>query len=393
MSQVSSVCENGILKLTLIGKIDTTTANGVEKDIDAAREAAGEYSEVVVDMQDVTYVSSSGLRVILRLRKSEENLKLVNVTSEVYEVLEMTGFAEMIPVEKALRRLSIDGCDVIGKGAKGTVYRLNQDTIIKVYQEGTRREEIDNERNLARKAFVLGVPTAISFDVVRVGDKLGVVFELLNAKALSELMAESDEMFDKYAKIYTDLLKQIHEIEVDEEVRDVKPLIESWLDTARVVLEDEEYNQIKKIIDAVPVSNTLLHCDYHTNNVMVQDGELLLIDMDTLSRGNPIFDLANVFATYVGFGEVNPAIVEKFIHLPYDKACKVWEDFIPEYMGDVGEEEIKRVKDAAELLGYLRVLRHNIRRGALENDVEKEKVEVALSNLRKILSNVNSVAV
>jgi hypothetical protein len=52
--------------------------------------------------------------VIIRLSKTEPTLRLVNVSSAVFEVLEIAGFAEMIPVEKAFHTLSIEGCEMIG---------------------------------------------------------------------------------------------------------------------------------------------------------------------------------------------------------------------------------------------------------------------------------------
>ena len=55
---------------------------------------------------------------------------------------------------------------MIGKGAKGIIYKYDDDTIIKVYKNSDSLPEINRERDLARKAFILGVPTVIPFDVV-----------------------------------------------------------------------------------------------------------------------------------------------------------------------------------------------------------------------------------
>ena len=49
------------------------------------------------------YISSAGLRIILRLIKSKRSVKMINVSPEVYEVFEVTGFTEMMTVEKAFR--------------------------------------------------------------------------------------------------------------------------------------------------------------------------------------------------------------------------------------------------------------------------------------------------
>ena len=117
-------------------------------------------------------------------------LAIVNASPEVYEIFEMTGFTEMMPVSRAYRRVSVDGCEVIGQGANGKVYRLDPETIIKVYLNPNSLPDIHWERELARKAFVLGIPTAIPYDVVKVGGRIRAPsFELLNAKSFGSLIA------------------------------------------------------------------------------------------------------------------------------------------------------------------------------------------------------------
>ena len=59
---------------------------------------------MVLDAEKLEYISSAGLRVILRLRKQEPELAIVNASPEVYEIFEMTGFTEMMPVSRAYRR-------------------------------------------------------------------------------------------------------------------------------------------------------------------------------------------------------------------------------------------------------------------------------------------------
>ena len=129
--------------------------------------------------------------MLLRLKKAHNGFKIINCKPEVYDIFDMTGFVEMMEISKAYRELSIDGCEVIGEGANGIVYRTDPDTIVKVYKNHDALEEIHNERELARKAFVMGIPTAIPYDVVKVGDYYGSVFELLNAKSFRKKRAVS----------------------------------------------------------------------------------------------------------------------------------------------------------------------------------------------------------
>ncbi|MCR5430476.1 MAG: anti-sigma factor antagonist, partial [Eubacterium sp.] len=169
MTEIKGIMNEDTLTISLDGRIDSTNAEDVEKQITEIREA-NDYKNIIIDAQKLDYISSAGLRIILRIRKEEDGLKIVNVSSDVYEIFEMTGFSEMIPIEKAYRELSVDGCEVIGQGANGKVYRIDPETIIKVYKNPDALPEIKKERELARTAFVLGIPTAIPYDVVRVGD-------------------------------------------------------------------------------------------------------------------------------------------------------------------------------------------------------------------------------
>ncbi len=197
---MNATMENGILKAALSGHIDSGNAPAVESELMALREREP-HDGMVLDLKELTYISSAGLRVVLRLRKLEPQFKLVNVSAEVYEILDMTGFTEMMTVEKAYRELSVEGCEVIGRGANGTVYRIDKDTVVKVYRDADCLPDVQRERELARKAFVLGIPTAIPYDVVRVGESYGSVFELLNSRSFSKLIAADPAGMDKYVDL------------------------------------------------------------------------------------------------------------------------------------------------------------------------------------------------
>ena len=184
--------ENGTLTVLLSGRVDSANTEEQENTLNAII-AGNSFENLVLDMENLEYISSAGLRMVLRARKAQPSLKIINTSPEVYEIFDITGFTEMMPVEKAYRRLSVDGCEVIGKGAKGTVYRYDAETVVKVYKDADSLPAIKKERELARKAFVLGVPTAIPYDVVRVGDSYGSVFELLNAESYSSLIAKNPE--------------------------------------------------------------------------------------------------------------------------------------------------------------------------------------------------------
>ncbi len=163
------------VRIELKGRIDSNNAAEVEQDL-AQKLGGSERCPVELDAQALEYISSAGLRVLLRLRKSHPDMSIINTNSEVYEILEMTGFTEMMKVEKAYKVVSVEGCEEIGRVANGTVYRIDSDNVVKVYNNADALDDIQHEREVARLALLLGIPTAISYDVVRVGESYGSVF-------------------------------------------------------------------------------------------------------------------------------------------------------------------------------------------------------------------------
>ena len=355
---------DGVLTIFLSGRVDSSNAEAVERELQSLI-AANRADKLVLDAEDLAYISSAGLRVILRLRKANASLKIVNASSEVYDIFEMTGFTEMIPIEKAYRRLSVEGCEVIGQGANGKVYRLDPDTIIKVYLNPDSLPDIHRERELARKAFVMGIPTAIPYDVVKVGEGYGSVFELLSAKSFAKLLIADPANLDMCVKLSVELLKKIHGTELKKgDMPDMKAVALGWADFLADYLPAEQYEKLHSLIAAVPDDNHMLHGDYHIKNVMLQNGETLLIDMDTLCLGHPVFEFASIFLAYVGFGEVDHEVSGRFLGIPYEMGAEFWNKTLRLYFDTDDEAKCEEIANKAKVVGYARLMRRTIRRNA-----------------------------
>ena len=121
----------GKATLTLVGRLDTSAAQALSAELEQRLSESGTIESLVVDADGLEYISSSGLRVLLSLTKRYNDFRIIGVQPAVYDVLAMTGFTKIMNVERAMRRLCVDGCEVIGIGGVGTVYRLDDETIIK----------------------------------------------------------------------------------------------------------------------------------------------------------------------------------------------------------------------------------------------------------------------
>ena len=384
---MNSKFENNTLTIYLEGNVDTNNAEQIGQEIDNIRNNNPEGS-FVIDAENLKYISSAGLRQILRLKKKEKDFRIINCSSEIYEIFDMTGFAEMMDIQKAYRKISVDGCEKIGEGSNGIVYRLNPDTIIKVYKNSDALDDIKRERELAKTALVLGINTAIPFDVVKVGDLYGSVFELLSAKSLTKLIVSEPENKDKYIKIFADMLKEIHNTQIKPgTLPEVKKTAISWVEWLKPHIPAETFDKLLKLVSAVPDRDTMIHGDYHTNNVHYQNGESILIDMDTLSVGHPVFEFASIYLAYIGYGLIDHSKVSEFLKLDWDTAGYVWEKLVDLYFEDKDEAFKESVKEKAKVIGFTRMLRRTIKR---EPD-NKALIDCSLQNLIELVNKVDSL--
>ena len=379
------------VKISLSGRIDSNNASRVEADILSRLPGAGK-AAVDLEAGGLEYISSAGLRVILHLKKLYPELKITNVSSEVYEILDMTGFTEIMQVDKAYREVSIEGCEEIGRGANGKLYRIFQDTVVKVYKNANALEEIRHEREMAKLALVLGIPTAISYDVVRVGDSYGSVFELLNARSFAKILAKEPEKMDWCVQEYVKMLQRIHGTLVPAgKLPDMKETVLGWARFMQDYLPEEAGKKLLSLVEAVPHDDHMIHGDYHTKNLELQDDEVLLIDMDTLAVGYPIFELGSMFNSFVGFSELNHEVIQKFQGFSFEIGSAFWHKALAAYLGTNCETKIREVEDKARIIGYTRLIRRTIRRYGLEDEARRAEVELWRKNLIELLEKTDTL--
>ena len=344
--------EGDSVTLILAGRLDTATSAKAGADIERALATVPVISRLTCDAGQLEYISSSGLRILLSLAKRYKDFRITEVQSLVYEVLDTTGFTKIMTVERALRQLSVEGCEVIGVGGVGTVYRLDGDTIIKVFREGTTIEEVRREITMSKEAFVMGMPTAISFDVVRVGCQYGLVYELLQADTLSACIKREPGRIDEFARKYAELFHQLHAIEVPGG-SSVPCAIERERQQIRHIrryFPQESIDLMLRIVDAIPNANRLLHLDLQTKNAMVQNGELMLIDMGEVGYGHPLLDLGHAYSAMVTLvGDY-----DKIIGMPRELGQKLWSRAIDYYLEGMPAEVVKQRKAQIEVVSCVR---------------------------------------
>ena len=367
----------------LSGKIDSSNSSIFEEDIFRFIKE-NNLDEVILDLQDLLYISSAGLRVILHLKKDIKNISLINVSPEVYEILSITGFNEMMNVEKALREINIDNASIIGQGAHGIVYKVADDTIVKVYNPTETIEDIRREIELARWAFIRGIPTAIAYDVVRVNDRYGAIFELLNAKSTSDYINASEDNLNDFVLKSFKLMKRIHNIVVKDDILpNMKSKTIKQLEGLKDIFDEKQYNKLSKIVNEVADSNNLLHGDFHLKNILLCDEELMLIDMDTLCKGDPIFELGTIFNSYYEFPSIDEEAAH-FLGIDSKTAFKIYEKTLALYLEDINDKDYE---NRARILGCIRIMDY-IKRHS-EKQIREKVSNACLKDILETLEKID----
>ncbi len=256
-----------------------------------------------------------------------------------------------------LRTISLDGCELLGIGKNGTVYKLDDETIVKVNDKrDTSLDGVKREHDNARNAFIGGIPTAITYDIVKAGEHYGSVYELVNAKTVAELIMADHGLINDFAVREAKLLRKLHSTEFAEGVFPYrKEAFMQRIDALSELIEPDEQALLVRMLDALPKRNTYIHGDYHHKNIMLYKGELLLIDMADSSLGHPMYDLMNVYMAGMMNSEREIGYTQRTT-LTREDAMSEWAHFCRAYLDTDDEKRIASFEKAVAFYAEFRWL-------------------------------------
>lgn len=94
------VLKDKILTLYFEGELNSFNSEDVENEIENILNSNDNYKKLVLDLEKLRYISSAGLRIIVKLKQENDDLKLVKVPEGVYDVFEMVGFQNIVEIER-----------------------------------------------------------------------------------------------------------------------------------------------------------------------------------------------------------------------------------------------------------------------------------------------------
>lgn len=341
------------LKIEVCKRIDSNNSGEFSKELEQL-ENNYDINSIVLDMTNTEYLSSSGLRVLLSTKKKYENTSLIGVDSGLYEILDITGMTQIMKCERKIKEYSIDGLEMIARGSTARIYRVDSDTILKVFTSDFDEPKIRREMEVSKEAFVSGIATAIPYEIVKVGDSFGTIYEMVKADTLSVTMHKSNEMNIEWSKKFANFIKEMHKVKLDtNKFLRSKDRYEGWEKVVLSMVDEESGKIYSELIDSIPEAETFIHGDCHPNNIMIQNGELLLIDMGEASYGSPIGDLMTFGGVRLLADFVPDEVALSLIGMTTSEVKTSWETFVKEYF-NVDGEEYEKINNTLMLYSCIR---------------------------------------
>ena len=344
------------------GTIDATNADLFREELEKGIEE-NEGKLPIIDGRDLLYISSAGLRALLKVSKSlPYKLHIGNLSEAVYEIFNVTGFTEILSVigpddsnahsdllRVNLPEVDVSECTLISKGAYYDVYRVDDETLLRLYSHEVSYDFIISNKSATENAFKLGVPVSITYEVVRgrnfdneneVGERCGILLEMSSDTTLLDLMKKDREHLADYAKELAQWTQKINSFDVRSlpfgyTIRSQRTLLNRLIEMD--VLKKPEVAKLGKVLENIPSGTTYVHHDLTPRNIMVNNkGEYIVYDAYMSACGHPIQDIATICYHF----KILPELGIKAQAEGFDNSeCELfWRTYLSAYLGSDDEE-------------------------------------------------------
>lgn len=190
--------------------------------------------------------------------------------------------------------VNLDNLTMIGKGYAAEVYK-DGDKVIKLYHAKVPKETVLHYYHLANHTMKLNLPVVKNYGFVTAKGRYGIVFDFYSGTSFDNYFSKTKKEQYDCSELMGKMLKELHSI----------PLCEcahKYTDSGLIayirdlhILPDDKMNTLITMIDNLPGPKVMVHGDYHEGNIMIDNNGPILIDLDTLCKGNPILDLGYVY--------------------------------------------------------------------------------------------------
>lgn len=256
-----------------------------------------------------------------------------------------------------MKEISLYGLEEIGRGTMSTIYKIDEDRVVKIYGADTTLEEIEYNKKLSDELVAGGVPVVNSYEIVRAGDRYGIVMELLGPDTVAKAVRKDPASEEAYGRKMAELLKKMHRTELPTgDLPDFRSRLSGWIG---IMLRDHHMTErtarsMRQLVDALPDTERVIHLDLHEGNIMLRGDELVLIDIDEMCTGHPVFDIATLYINH-DLAAGTPGLLEQAVGLDARTSRRMRKHIMRSYYSTLDAGSYKRAVSVAHMICMLLV--------------------------------------
>ena len=180
--------------------------------------------------------------------------------------------------------------ELIGRGNTAEIYRCGNGKVCKLFREGYPHEFVEQELINAREIVRIGVRACAPYEVVRMENRSGILYEEIEGQSLLQLLTHGRVVFSDFLTVFVGLQFEIcaHR---STKVPSFKQFLSAQL-KSKGVKDSSPFDEI----NALPEDDCLLHGDFHPGNILIaRGGTPVVIDFMNVCHGPFLYDVARTF--------------------------------------------------------------------------------------------------
>jgi thiamine kinase-like enzyme len=178
---------------------------------------------------------------------------------------------------------------IIGIGNTAVVYEYEEGKVIKLFNEGYPKEAVEREFYNAKAIEKIDFLKPKAYEIVFYEERKGIVYDKAKGESLLDWVMKTGDL-KECAKYMAELHRSILRNEISN-VPSYKEFLKSNL--VNIPSDDlEKQEEALKVLDKLPEGNTLCHGDFHPGNILMLDGQAMVLDFMNICKGNLLYDVA-----------------------------------------------------------------------------------------------------
>jgi uncharacterized protein (TIGR02172 family) len=213
--------------------------------------------------------------------------------------------------------------ELLAEGRMAEVYEWGEDRVLKLLRaEWNDRGIAEYEADKTRLAHATGYRTPAVGEIVEVDGRVGTLYERFDGVVMGQMLAKDVTHFKRYARQLAELHVEMHTYQAP----DLPSRKESFAEQIETLsqLSAQTKRSVLDLLDTLPDGETLLHGDFHPENIILAGKEALVIDWIDASKGPPLADVARTSILLTGRNPERMTILNRMVYYLRDQFCQTY---------------------------------------------------------------------